>query len=396
MANSRSFSIEGKGLGSIANFARENAVGDEADKNGNLASKLVPGAGGGQINVVKDYKWTLSQITDEVPYVRLIEYRANESQVARNMDLYSHVGLQMASNAAGIGTNTQEILQVYEGVFPKTEPTNFSYWFPYFNQTGFELRTDPWQSLDSIGDSLGNIADGASKIASSFGGNLGASVAGKIDMLKEIGSTAGAVANASLAMRYPSFGVADRPKVFNSHGSRSITISFPLYNVVSESDWGQNRDLIYLLMSQNLFNKRDYVTGVPPVFYDIYIPGQYYCYAASMNDIKVENLGNQRLLYGEFIVPDAYQVTLTLSEMVMPSKNQFEAITNGSARKFVNSSTVLAEQSAKEAAKAAEQSSVKAALRANATAKANDAQQNAQTAAKPEHGGFFERLYKKQ
>lgn len=330
--------VEGQGLASIATFTRETAINKEAEQNGNLASTLTPGANGGQINVIQDYSWTLTNKSnlDEVPYVRLIEYKANESQVRRNLNFYSNLGPQLAANAIGAGTPTAEILQVYESVFPKTNPTDFSYWFPYFNQTGFELRSQQWQALDSLGDSLGQIASGASAMAKAFGVK---GISDAIDRIKEAGEVAGNAAMASLAMRYPSFGVVDRPKVFTAHENRQITISFPLYNTANINDWVENRALIYLLMSQNLFNKRDYVTGVPPVFYDIYIPGQYYCYAASMNDIRVENLGNQRLFNGDVIVPDAYQVTLTLSELVMPSKNQFEAITNGAARKFVTTST---------------------------------------------------------
>ena len=335
------FNISAKPLGRIATFTPETAVGLKGET-GSLANTVKPQAGGGQINVVKQFKWTLSDLTqqDEIPYIRLIEYKSNEDQIRKQMDLYSNLTPESILNFLGAGGEKKGVLDIYKDIFPKTNPTDFSYWFPYFNQTGFELRTQQWQSMDSIGDSLGKIASGASKIASIFGAK-GQLISKGIDAAKAIGEAGAEVGSAALLGQYPSVGVMDRPKVFTGHESRQVTISFPLYNTVDEEDWGKNRDLIYLLMSQNLFNKRDYITGVPPVWYDIYVPGQYYCYAAAMTDIKVENLGNQRLLYNEFVVPDAYQVTLTLSEMVMPSKNQFEAITSGAARSFVDSSTLL-------------------------------------------------------
>ena len=341
MASSRTFNLsQGTSLGRIATFAAETATGaikDQEKPEGSLANTLRPTAGGGQINVVKQYRWTLSQTLnrEDVPYVRLIEYKCTESSIKKQFDFYAKgVIPSTAGSALGVSAETKEVLDVYKEIFPKDHPTDFSYWFPYFSKTGFDLSTPNWESLDSIGGAISDITGGIDK---TLGTKVGGLIKGATDL-------ASAGANALMNVQYPSVGVADRPKIFMGHNDRTINISFTLFNTVDEGDWIWNRDLIYLLMSQNLFNKRDYVTGVPPVFYDIYIPGQYYCYAAAMTDIKIENVGNQRLLYHDFIVPDAYQVNLTLTELVKPSKNQFEAITNGAGRSFVNSSTVKSVQ----------------------------------------------------
>lgn len=333
----RVYDLSTQSLGNIANFVQEvgeagNVANQSSEaKNGSLASRLVPKPGKGEIDVVNDYKWTLSNLSDttEVPYIRIKEYKCNESSIRKQLNLYSNVAPETARNAVGQGGKTEEVLSVYEDIFPQTNPTGFSYRFPYFNQIGFELRSQQWQSLDSIGESLKEAAGGISKM-------LPETWSKKVEKLVQAGEAIGNITDAAMNSLYPSVGIADRPKIFTGHENRQVVISFPLYNTVNENDWAANRDLVYLLMSQNLFNKRDYVTGVPPVFYDIFIPGQYFCWAAAMTDIKVENLGNQRLLYQDFIVPDAYQVTLTLSELVMPSRNQFEAITNGSARSYVS------------------------------------------------------------
>lgn len=340
-----------QGLGDIARYVNEsgNLVTDpaiQATKNGqktdgSLASTLVPsGMNGGLIDVAnsKKYRWTLSQadLTGEVPYVRLIEYKCNESVLTKQMSFYAHMGL--------FGDNS-EILDVYKGVFPKDNPTDFSYWFPYFSPTAYELSTPEWAQLDSIGSSINSIAGGATTAATAMG-KIGA--AAKMEIASMAGNAIADIYKLGKQATNAIANVFDRPRVFHGHNSRSITISFPLYNTVSEDDYNNNRSLIYLLMSQNLFNKRDYITGVPPVFYDIWIPGQYYCYAASMTNINVENLGNQRMIYN-VIVPDAYYVTLTLTEMVMPSKNQFEAVVNGAASKFVNSATVAMDKLFEEA-----------------------------------------------
>jgi hypothetical protein len=331
-------------LGSIAEFGSALTGNMKDQKEGSLARTLKPKTNewsdSGQINVVKDYPWTISNKNrDDVPYVRLIEYACNESMIKRQIDFYG----KLLPDKFQLTSGTKEVLQVYDEIFPKDNPTDFSYWIPYFNKTSFELASQNWTQLDSIGESLKGIMGGASKFASAIGLR---GVGKGLDIATQIGEFAGTAAEAALAWNYPSAGVQDRPRVFAGHNERQVTISFPLFNTINEWDWTKNRDLVYLLMSQNLYNKRDYITGIPPVFYDVYIPGQYYCYAASMTNINVENLGNTRLIDGAYIVPDAYQVTLTLSEMVSPSKNQFEAITSGAAKRFVNSSVVAAEQTA--------------------------------------------------
>jgi len=352
----RNFSVEGGNLGRDFVFEDANQTYRDEDNNivdkgeGSLANSLKPQTPQqGMINVVKGYDWTTSPIKnrddalEEVPYIRLIEYRCNETMIKRQIGFYS----KLTPDLFGQTATKTEVLEVYKEIFPKDDPTNFSYWFPYFNKTGFQLSTQEWQQLDSIGESLKQIAGGASDLASRFG-NVGKQIAGGIDILAKGAEFAVAGAQTALAWQYPSVGVVDRPRVFSGHTNRQMVISFPLFNTINENAWAKNRDLIYLLMSQNLFNKRDYITGVPPVFYDVYVPGQYYCYAAAMTDINVEYLGNSRMLYGEYIVPDAYQVTLTLSELVSPSKNQFEAVVNGAAKKFVNSETIAAEQAAQQ------------------------------------------------
>jgi hypothetical protein len=77
-----------------------------------------------------------------------------------------------------------------------------------------------------------------------------------------------------------------------------------------------------------LFAKINVIVGIPPVYYEIYIPGQHYSYAASMTNLTIHNRGNMRKLTDsggtDCIVPDAYDVNLTFTDMVMPSKNLFQ------------------------------------------------------------------------
>jgi hypothetical protein len=342
------YDIAGGKLGSLAKFVNESASGkggQGAVKEGGLATTLAPLNDSYQeINVVSEYPWTLSRRDEEIPYVRLREYKCVDSSIKKQLAFYLQLAKDTGSDAvpmigalAGkvggmVGANKtyETSLDVYTDIWPKDNPTGFNYMFPYFNKTGFELGSEAWTSVGNIGDSIKQIASG---IADAKGGKEAAEKAAsfgkKLDLI-ESGS------KALLNMQYPGVGITDRPKMFNSHSDRTININFTLYNTINAEDWQKNRDLVYLLMSQNLFNKRDLTTGVPPVFYDVYIPGQYFSYASCMTNFKVDYLGNQRLLYDRFIVPDAYDVTISLTELVKPSKNQFESIQNGAAIDYVN------------------------------------------------------------
>ena len=315
----RSNDVLNTGLGNTYATFKQSSSYDRDDQ-GSLARELEPGDGAGLIDVVNNFPWTLSKIDDEVPYIWIKEYRTTESQIKKQASVGFGVGVDKTATAVGLDTKTKDTLDVYKELFPKDHPTGFAYKFPYFNKNLFQLNTPNWQALEDVSKSLGNLA-------SSFG------PAG--ETIKKGGEAIGAVVETMGRAQTPAYGVADRPKVFLSHETRSITISFTLFNTIHHLDWKKNRDLGYMLMSQNLFNKRDYVTGVPPVFYDVWIPGQYFCYAAAMTNIKVEQIGNQRLYDDEHIVPDAYQFELVISELVMPSKNQFEALTTGEAKNMV-------------------------------------------------------------
>ena len=294
-----------------------------------------------EVNIVKKYRWTLSDVSerDDIPYIRLTEHRYNESMLKRQALFYS----KGISNAAGdavstagniaAGTkdsgSTRAILDVYDEIFPDN-PTGFSYVLPYFSKTQFELSTPQWQQVDGIGEAIQGAMGG---------------LAGTLDKLKLPGGdllkgaaavteAAGAAAELGLKALYPVVGIVDRPRIFTNHAERSVTVSFPLYNTVISGEWAQNRNFYYTFASQNLFAKRNFITGLPPVFYRVLVPGQYFSFASCVTQINIENLGNVTMeSYSgyEYIIPDAYQVTVTLTEMLMPSLNQYQALANGDA-----------------------------------------------------------------
>jgi len=283
-------------------------------------------------DIAHDYPWTASKTKrEDIPYIILAEHRSTESSLMRQIQFY---GKGAVNTAAGVdGGSPKGILEVYDEIFPDN-PTNNKYIFPYFSKSSFDLGTTKWEQMDEISQSIKSMGEGAAEMLDQF-----AITKGMGDMVRKgmaFGEAAGAAAMTALKGMYPVVGIFDRPRVFSAHTDREITVEFPLYNTLNAWDWVKNRNFIYKFMSQNLYIKRDFITGVPPCFYRVHVPGQYFCFASCVTNIKVENLGNQRMMHDSFIIPDAWQVSITLSEMVMPSLNQFQALITGDAKGRVN------------------------------------------------------------
>lgn len=305
-------------------------------------------------NIVKNYPWTVSNVSnnDEIPHIVLYEHRNLESNIMRMVKFYTGINLdanndilqnltQATSQALKRGGELsqnivpgseqppKDILDPYEEIFPDS-PTSLKYIFPYFTKEYLSLNSSEWVMVDKISKTGGSATEGVKNIASSFSSNL----ADSIGNLQSAVSLVASVGETAMKLQYPLVGANDRPRIFSSHTERSLNIEFPLYNTLHDSDWKKNRLFLQVLMSQNLFIKRDFITGLPPVFYRVLVPGQYFSFASSVTKIDVQNLGNVRMMYESennkgpgkgIIVPDAWQVSITLTELTMPSLNQFQA-----------------------------------------------------------------------
>jgi hypothetical protein len=321
----------------IANFDNANS--------GSLA-KIASPKGDGNVHIVWDYDWTVSSKSrTDIPYVYLEEHKIEGGSIQKQFAFYASGGAGAAKDYFA-EESARGILEVYDEIFVPNR-TNFQYFFPYFAKASYELTTSQWQQFDSISQSVNKIVGGVGKL---FGG-AGEKIAGLVTSGLD---AAAAGAETALQFKYPVVGIADRPRIFTAHSERSITIEFPLYNTLRANEWKRNKDFIQLFMYQNLFNKRNFITGLPPCWYKVTIPGSYYSVASCVTNFVVENLGNTRLMKvgsKEFVVPDAYQVRITLQEMAMPSKNQFEYGITGIG--VVNSSTIASTATVTNASEAA-------------------------------------------
>lgn len=285
-----------------------------------LASLFKPGDKGGFIDVVNKFPWTLSPnwVKSEAPYVILKEFEFNEGQILSSVSRFIGAAWDAVKGTFG---GDFDSLEAYQQLFPKDKPTDFVYQLPYFSDINFSVRSEPWKDLASISEIGGAASEG-----------LGV---GK-ELQERMSTYAGAGKLAlDIIGGYPITSPTDKPKMWSAHTPRTFEVKFPLFNTLNPDDWLLNRDLCVLLVNQNLYNKRDYVTALPPVFYEVLIPGQHYSYAACVTDITIYNRGNMRVLNSSkekgkapAVVPDAYEVSISLTDLTMPSKNLFQQISN--------------------------------------------------------------------
>ena len=294
-----------------------------------LASIFKPGDQGGFIDVVNEYPWTLSPqgTKKDAPYAILKEFEFNEGQILSSVLRFAKAGWDSVVGQVGgiFGGGQFDSLEAYQWLFPKDKPTGFRYQLPFFSDVNFSVQSDPWKDIE------GGARAAGVETARMVGGTGAADwVSKKIDQIGAAGK-----AGLDVLGGYPITSPTDKPKMWSSHQPRTFEIRFPLFNTFSPTDWLSNRDLCVLLINQNLYNKRDYVTALPPVFYEVLIPGQHYSYAACVNDITIYNRGNMRVLNSAgdkgkqpAVVPDSYEVSISLTDLTMPSKNLFQQINN--------------------------------------------------------------------
>lgn len=284
------------------------------------------------VNVIEDYTWTLSKIKnsllkDKIPRIFLNEYQMTQNMLVTGLNYYaSNIENGVRAGAGGIiehFSNKNNKDAAYDGLFDYNSPTGYQYVFPYFNEENFSIQSS-WQSLDSIEKTVSNAA-GASSI---FGEGVQAVIKGAVNVAQGVGN----ITQAAAKLLYPKTGFLDKTKIWGETTHQSVTISFYLFNTVKSEDILNNWYLCNHLCHQNLYSKISFMTAYPPVFYTVDIKGQYSSIGSFVSNLRISNVGNIRRMrfekegLNEINIPDAYLISMTLEDMVMPSRNLLNRI----------------------------------------------------------------------
>ena len=109
---------------------------------------------------------------------------------------------------------------------------------------------------------------------------------------------------------------------------------FQLLNTVRSGDVDRNKRLLDSLTFNNLMDKQDIFRLRPPVIYSLEIPGVRNSPAAVISNLRSEGLGQINKI-GTENIPDAYEVTITIQELLRESRQIFESISNQGASDVV-------------------------------------------------------------
>ena len=197
-------------------------------------------------------------------------------------------------------------------------PTGFNYKLPYLNTSVLNQRGQFSEGgAQNITADLTKLVGAGTEAAEYLGGTL--------RLLQQAGS---AKIERAKSYDYPSEG-------------DPIEVVFPLYNThpATYDDICNNFKLVLLLLYQNLPLRQDKIIVEPPVVYDIQMPGnrrEPYCFISSLTinykgSTRMMNLDTKGISYThegikipsviEAIVPDAYEIRMTLQPMIAQTKN---------------------------------------------------------------------------
>ena len=240
---------------------------------------------------------------------------------------------RVVSSKVPIGSAFDEILvgaglRPYSGLY-QVRATGFNYIFPYFDDKKYDVNNEFTENFNGIFGSGGSGSTGLDKF-----GKFGNIFKASSDLLKSAAETYLSYTTITEPAAY-----VEVPKYYAPGPYEEITVKFDLLNTYSFSDVQKNYDLLFLLAFQNLPFRQDLVKIKPPKLYVLTIPGQTTLPFCHIKNIKVDYIGNRRILKGKIkkytldgqnslsrteqdvIIPDCYRVSITFVSLVKPAAN---------------------------------------------------------------------------
>lgn len=263
----------------------------------------------GNVDVTNGMVWSLGGDTSEVPSLVLTEYSLEFGRRLQSI-------LNIATNSAdAFNNNTPD---PYAKLYPVTA-TGFTYVLPYLIPSGGSLRgqvSNTWQdeSSDKGSDSW---AEG--KLKELF------------PKLFDIAKTTLSIGSEFIANDLNT----ETAKRYTSTTSRTINVSFPLYNTL---DWSTNLahfSFVNLFTFQNTKTRTSWLTTLFPKLYKIECSsmGGPYIPIAYVSNLNIQSIGTTRHIQsgeGKYLMPEAYKVNISFTEMITQSSNIIEGEIGGS------------------------------------------------------------------
>lgn len=287
----------------------------------NLAQKYVvlePKGGKKTIDIVGKFQWKNSGSVDEVPSIWAMEQSLDYGAWTQNLaDTLQAIGV------AGGVVNRKSVADPYLMMY-NTTSTGFYYKFPWLLNNGDNIR--------NVNSSWGDAGGVGQVLKSAIGG-----FAGKGSSISQgIGEILGLGAKYVVGKSVTNIGF-EQVNEFKKTEEQSITVTFPLYNTVDVKKAYDNFCFVNLFTFQNLKTRTSFMTYNPPKLYSIEsgVVGGIYMPLAYVSNLKIDSIGTTRDISNYFntgvqiLIPEAYKVSITFTELLSQSTNIFLASLNG-------------------------------------------------------------------
>lgn len=265
-------------------------------------------SGTGVVDVYRDMYWANLGSKEEVPQIYLIEKQLKYGTWAAQL-----ANLIIQGSNVATSQDVDSFLKLYAA-----ENTGFYYNFPWLLKSGDNIRSveNSWTGSQGIGDFLKSMT-----------GSKGST-----------GDIIGALGGAAVGAVTPGFGF-EATKQYDTTSAQTLRISFPLYNTIDLESAFKHFSFVNLFTFQNLKTRTSLMTYIPPKIYEVdaYSVGGIYMAAAVVSDLKIDSIGTTRRMsewqtFGprEVLIPEAYKVTITFTDLLSQSSNVFAGALGGS------------------------------------------------------------------
>jgi hypothetical protein len=273
-------------------------------------------SGSGVVDVYREMYWSNLGDKSEVPSVFITEkelqYGAWATQLGNILSQTNNIFGKGGSNASTVDS----FIQLYAA-----ENTGFYYHFPWLIKNGDTLRNiqNSWETTQGISNLFTSTASNAGGVAGAVGSVIGAGI------------------GLAVGTQTPGFGFEDT-KQYSSTSQQTLTISFPLFNTMDIESAFNHFSFVNLITFQSLKTRTSLMSYIPPKIYEVDggSVGGVYMAAAVISDLKIESIGTSRRMsdyrgFGpnDIIIPEAYKVTITFTDLLSQSSNVFSGAIGG-------------------------------------------------------------------
>lgn len=248
-----------------------------------------------------DIIWTPAHYTPGVasstlPFIYLIEYEQNRNQTVNQIK-------EVFSRIAG----GDDILDPYNGLYSGM-PTGNQYVLPYFSEDHHSI-SQTWGDADGLLNLFKDAVAAAKALGKLFSPNT------------------------TITM----------PKSWTGKGDGSVTTQFTLFNTchLDLDPIKRNKRFIDVLIYRNLHAQSTALTSYPPSLYEVFIPGVKYIPVGVITALEVKNLGTLTKYDKYGIIPDAWSVSITISELIPESRNLYHEVVKSGGASTIGGSRVI-------------------------------------------------------